>query len=123
MDVSDLERSERGAFLEWRRQLAQLQDNEGFLLTPFERNLEVWRQLWRVVERSDLLVQIVDARNPLKFWCEDLDNYAQNLEGPTLETPTSSHKRRTLLLINKADLLSSSQRYGFHEKVILPDSL
>ena len=28
-----------------------LQDNEDLLLTPFEKNLEVWRQLWRVIER------------------------------------------------------------------------
>jgi hypothetical protein len=34
-------------------------------LTPFERNIEVWRQLWRVVERCDVIVQIVDARDPL----------------------------------------------------------
>lgn len=28
------------------------------MLTPFERNLEVWRQLWRVLERSDIVVQV-----------------------------------------------------------------
>lgn len=27
------------------------------VLTPFEKNLEVWRQLWRVLERSDIVVQ------------------------------------------------------------------
>lgn len=37
--------------------------------TPFEKNLNVWRQLWRVIERSDVVVQIVDARNPLVFRC------------------------------------------------------
>ena len=42
------------------------------LLTPFERGIEVWRQLWRVLERSHLIVQIVDTRNPLRFRCEDL---------------------------------------------------
>lgn len=45
--------------------MASLTENNDLLLTPFERNLEVWRQLWRVVERCDLVVQIVDARNPL----------------------------------------------------------
>lgn len=44
-------------------------------LTPFEKNLEVWRQLWRVVERSDLLVQIVDARDPLLYYSPDLVGY------------------------------------------------
>ena len=28
------------------------------MLTPFEKNLEVWRQLWRVLERSDVIVQV-----------------------------------------------------------------
>ena len=25
------------------------------MVTPFEKNLEIWRQLWRVIERSDLV--------------------------------------------------------------------
>jgi large subunit GTPase 1 len=41
-----------------RRQLAVLEEEEELLLTPFERNLEVWRQLWRVLERSDIVVQV-----------------------------------------------------------------
>jgi hypothetical protein len=40
------------------RQLAVLEEDEGLTLTPFERNLEVWRQLWRVLERSDIVVQV-----------------------------------------------------------------
>ena len=43
------------------------------VLTPFERNLELWRQLWRVLERSQVLVQILDARNPLLFRSLDLE--------------------------------------------------
>lgn len=35
--------------------------------TPFEKNIEVWRQLWRVLEKCDIAVQIVDARNPLLY--------------------------------------------------------
>lgn len=35
-----------------------LEEEEELLLTPFERNLEVWRQLWRVLERSDIVVQV-----------------------------------------------------------------
>lgn len=33
-------------------------------LSPFEHNLSVWRQLWRVVERSDVLLILADVRNP-----------------------------------------------------------
>jgi len=78
----------------------RLQEEEGLLLTPFERNLEVWRQLWRVIERSHLIVQIVDARNPLLFRSQDLDTYVKEVDP----------NKRNLLLINKADFLSKNQR-------------
>ena len=82
------------------------------MLTPFERNIEVWRQLWRVLERSHLIVQIVDARNPLRFRCEDLESYVLDIEGPEGESGSGSanHRRKNLLLINKADLLTYEQR-------------
>ncbi|CAM4596651.1 unnamed protein product, partial [Lepidochelys olivacea] len=67
-----LKQAERESFLEWRRQLVQLEEEQKLILTPFERNLDFWRQLWRVIERSDIVVQIVDARNPLLFRCQDL---------------------------------------------------
>ncbi|KAH8430443.1 ribosome biogenesis GTPase LSG1 [Aspergillus melleus] len=95
-----LESMERESLLNWRRGLAELQDNQDLLMTPFERNLEVWRQLWRVIERSDLIVQIVDARNPLLFRSEDLENYVKEIDP----------KKRNLLLVNKADMLTEKQR-------------
>ncbi|KAM3159700.1 Large subunit GTPase 1 [Lachancea thermotolerans] len=96
-----LERQEKDAFLEWRRKLATLQEsNEDLLLTPFERNIEVWRQLWRVIERSDLVVQIVDARDPLLFRSVDLELYVKEL----------NEGKQNLLLVNKADLLTRKQR-------------
>lgn len=27
-------------------------------MTPYEKNLDVWRQLWRVTEKSDILLQV-----------------------------------------------------------------
>ncbi|KAH7930544.1 P-loop containing nucleoside triphosphate hydrolase protein [Leucogyrophana mollusca] len=108
--TAQLDRQEKDAFLEWRRGLAQLQEEDKFLLTPFERNIEVWRQLWRVLERSHLVVQIVDARNPLRFRCEDLEAYVKDVEGAEGEAGTGRDKRRSLLLINKADLLTATQR-------------
>lgn len=97
----ELERLEKEAFLEWRRKLAFLQeDNDDLLLTPFERNIEVWRQLWRVVERCDLVVQIVDARDPLLFRSTDLATYVKEVD----------ERKQNLLLVNKADLLSRRQR-------------
>jgi large subunit GTPase 1 len=96
----ELDRMERDAMLTWRRGLAELTENNDLLTTPFERNLEVWRQLWRVIERSDLVVQIVDARNPLLFRSEDLEVYVKEVDP----------KKNNLLLVNKADMMTLEQR-------------
>ena len=64
-----LEQSENEAYLNWRRKLAEVEESADNLeITPYEKNLEVWRQLWRVVERTEVLVQIIDGRNPLFFF-------------------------------------------------------
>ncbi|KZV21351.1 large subunit GTPase 1 [Dorcoceras hygrometricum] len=113
MSVAELDANEKRAFLEWRRSLARLEENEKLVLTPFEKNLDIWRQLWRVLERSDLLVMVVDARDPLFYRCPDLEAYAREID---------EHKK-TLLLINKADLLPFSVREKwakyFHQNGIL----
>jgi large subunit GTPase 1 len=45
------------AFLEWRRDIATIEENNVKLaFTPFEKNIEVWKQLWRVIEKSDMLL-------------------------------------------------------------------
>ncbi|XP_055333544.1 large subunit GTPase 1 homolog [Paramacrobiotus metropolitanus] len=97
---ADLDARERGDFLEWRRQLSEIAEIEGLIVTPYEKNLEVWRQLWRVLERSDIVVQIVDARNPLLYYCEDLAKYVAEI----------NTGKEHFILINKGDLLSDVQR-------------
>ena len=116
MDPAELDEAERSAFLAWRRGLATLEEEGGECLTPYEKNLEVWRQLWRVLERSQLarvpkalctfaavsrtdrgasrlqVVQIVDARNPLLFRSVDLERSAGEASPP----------RPCVLLVNKA---------------------
>eukprot|EP00866_Antonospora_locustae_P001140 jgi/Antlo1/1140/842 len=58
---------------------------------PYERNLETWRQLWLTCERSDVIAQVLDARNPEFFFVKDLvDMY-----------PEKKH----VLLLNKSDLV------------------
>lgn len=103
--AQDLQAKEKEEFLEWRRSLAVLQESEGLILTPYEKNLEFWRQLWRVVERSDVIIQIVDARNPLLFRCEDLESYVKEIDP----------KKMNLILINKADFLTDNQRHLWAE--------
>jgi hypothetical protein len=36
-------------------------------LSYFEMNLETWRQLWRVLEMSDIILMIVDIRYPVSL--------------------------------------------------------
>jgi large subunit GTPase 1 len=68
MSAAEVDRREKDAFMIWRRSIAALEEShQGLKVTPFEKNLEVWRQLWRVIERSDFAIQIVDARNPLMY--------------------------------------------------------
>ncbi|RUS69313.1 hypothetical protein EGW08_022930 [Elysia chlorotica] len=78
----------------------RLEEKDHIQLTPYEKNLDFWRQLWRVIERSDVVVQIVDARNPLLFRCEDLETYVKQVDP----------RKSVMLLINKADFLTEHQR-------------
>lgn len=95
-----LKQLENENYLKWRRKLAVLQEKDDLVLTPFEKNLEFWRQLWRVVERSDILIQILDARNPLLFHCEDLDKYIKEVD----------QNKIGIILLNKSDYLTEKQR-------------
>lgn len=54
----------------------------------------------------------MDARNPLRFRCEDLESYVHDLEGSEGEAGTGKGNRRNMLLINKSDLLTVEQRYA-----------
>jgi len=98
--AEQLESNEKEEFLNWRRSLALLQEEKDLLLTPYEKNLNVWRQLWRVIERSDVICQIVDARNPLLFKSDDLESYVKEV----------SCDKRFMVLVNKSDFLTEKQR-------------
>ncbi|RWS13216.1 hypothetical protein B4U79_03715 [Dinothrombium tinctorium] len=100
MSPDELSELEYQSFLNWRRQLAEYEQRENVVMTPFERNLEFWRQLWRVLERSDVVVQILDARNPLLFLSEDLNKYVKEID----------ENKKIVLLLNKSDYLTEDQR-------------
>jgi len=84
---------ENESFLTWRKQLAKIEEDYGCTMTPFERNLDFWRQLWRVVEKSDLIVYIVDARDPLFYRCIDLERYVKEVDP----------NKKVIILLNKTD--------------------
>ncbi|KAL3922046.1 MAG: hypothetical protein SGARI_006540, partial [Bacillariaceae sp.] len=109
---SELDKREKESFLDWRRAIAKKEEEIIFKtsatsslgVTPFEKNIEIWKQLWRVMERCSCIVQIVDARNPLFYLSKDLKQYATQELGKPM-----------LLLINKSDYLSPLQRKAWHE--------
>ncbi|KAG5635100.1 hypothetical protein H0H81_012442 [Sphagnurus paluster] len=74
--------------------------------TYFERNLEVWRQLWRVTEISQILLVLLDSRCPLLHF------------PPSLSVYLSNHK--VILVLTKVDIsgperVSAWEEY-FHQK-------
>jgi hypothetical protein len=67
-------------------------------VTSFERNLDVWRQLWRVCEVSSLLLVLLDARCPLLHFPPALQTYLSTL-----------HPRKgVILVLTKTDLVPHS---------------
>lgn len=84
---------ETAEIIEWRRALSILEEEDNVVLSPFEKNPEVWKELWRVLERSQVAVYIIDARDPLAFFSYDFIHYMNELNLPIL------------LALNKADLV------------------
>jgi large subunit GTPase 1 len=72
--------------VEWRRGLSVLEETDGIVLSPFEKN----------TERSQVAVYIVDDRDPLAFFCADLVRSRKKQSLPVL------------LALNKADLVPAS---------------
>lgn len=60
-------------------------------------NLETWRQLWRVVEISDIILLIVDIRFPALHFSPKFYEYC-----------TSVLRKDVILILNKIDLVSTS---------------
>lgn len=106
MKAKEFENLENEAYLNWRRGISEVElKNEKLVITPYEKNISVWRQLWITIEKCQVLCQIVDARNPLFFRSSDLENYIKEVDS----------KKDYLLLINKADLLSEELRISWAE--------
>ena len=81
-------------------------------MPPFERNLEFWRQLWKIVELSDVVIQVVDARDPLFFESSDLSIYVKEVDS----------RKESVLLLNKADLLTEDQRKTWSKHFLESDT-
>lgn len=51
---------------EYVMKLERQHAEEHKMLSYFELNLETWRQLWRVLEISEIVLMIVDIRYPVR---------------------------------------------------------
>nr|XP_039263931.1 guanine nucleotide-binding protein-like 1 [Styela clava] len=63
-------------------------------LSYFEHNLETWRQLWRVIEMSDVIAMVADVRHPVLHFSPALYNFAIHVV-----------KKPLILVLNKIDLV------------------
>ncbi|KAL9642427.1 hypothetical protein ABK040_014270 [Willaertia magna] len=68
-------------------------------LNYFEENLHVWKQLWKTIELSDILLIVADIRHPLFHFPPSLYNYI-----------TNELKKPFLLILNKCDLISEEKQ-------------
>lgn len=71
--------------------------SEGTYNAPvyYERNLEVWRQLWRVTEISNILLVLLDSRCPALHFPPSLHHFLSNL------TPS----RPLIFVLTKTDMV------------------
>lgn len=86
----ELEEKEQKMFKDYVFTLHKTQKN----LNYFEHNLEVWRQLWRTIEMSDILLLVVDIRHPLFHFPPSLYYHVVH-----------ELKKPLILVLNKCDLV------------------
>lgn len=86
-----VDKREVAAFGQWLQNVARPDDP---LAAYFEGNLETWRQLWRVIERSDVLVLVADIRFPALHFVPELYFYV-----------TEELGKGMVLALNKCDLV------------------
>ncbi|XP_053675557.1 guanine nucleotide-binding protein-like 1 [Anopheles nili] len=117
MSKEQLDANENRYFFKYVTLLEKTHYDDMKSLSFCELNLETWRQLWRVLELSDVILVIVDARFPTLMFPPALYYYV-----------TEDLGKGMMLVINKIDLVESEvvlawkryfeQKYP-HIKVVL----
>ncbi|CAD2093292.1 large subunit GTPase 1, putative [Plasmodium vinckei lentum] len=100
LNKDKLERYELEHFVDWRKLLSRVEEKEGYIVTPYEKNIEYWKQLWRVIEKSHILFYIIDARNPLFFYSKGLEMYTKRVD----------KRKEFIVILNKSDFLTYEER-------------
>eukprot|EP00466_Bigelowiella_natans_P010896 jgi/Bigna1/76341/fgenesh1_pg.40_\ len=80
-------------------------------VTPFEHNLEVWRQLWRVIEFSHVVLVVTDVRYP-----------TFHLPPSLLRHIREELRKGVVIVLSKADLVSEGHvhRWRAHLEKVYP---
>ncbi|GJJ79052.1 large subunit GTPase 1 [Entomortierella parvispora] len=102
MSREELEKNERNMFDEWMDSIYNRYPAEE--LSYFEHNLEVWRQLWRVLEISDIIMIIVDIRHPVIHFPPSLYDYV-----------VKEMKRKLVVVFNKVDLVAPNTLFAWKQ--------
>jgi ribosome biogenesis GTPase A len=92
MTKEQVENQEELYFEKWLQDVKNRYSNEN--LSFFEENLEVWRQLWRVIEMSDIVLIVCDIRNPLLHFPPTLYHFV-----------VKKHRKHLMVVLNKIDLV------------------
>lgn len=92
------ESSERQAAAAQARRLAAQDPYRARIPSQFERNLFVYQQLWRVVDRSHILLVLMDVRAAQLHLPPSLQAY--------LQRRAHNRVRRTVLVLTKTDLVT-----------------
>lgn len=97
-------------------------EEDGTLTTAIEpifkkgQSARIWKELYKVVDSSDVLISVLDARDPLGTRCRLVEKYLKE---------QAPHKH-LIFLLNKIDLVPSSvavSRLSFPSRVFLPNVL
>ncbi|KAH9912144.1 P-loop containing nucleoside triphosphate hydrolase protein [Epithele typhae] len=72
----------------------------------FERNLQVWRQLWRVTEISHIILILLDARCPTLHFPPALADYLSNMP--------NADSVRIVLVLTKVDIAGPERAVAWH---------
>ncbi|XP_055837376.1 guanine nucleotide-binding protein-like 1 isoform X1 [Episyrphus balteatus] len=95
MSKDILDMNENSYFRKYVESLRKNHIEENDRLSLFELNLETWRQLWRVLEMSDVLLIIADIRYATLMFPPFLYKYI-----------VETLKKHAILVLNKVDLVS-----------------
>lgn len=94
MSGQELNQQEQKYFTNYLNELFNKSDSKS--LSYFDLNLETWRQLWRVIEMSDIVLLIADIRSPIFHFPPSLYHYVVGELGKDM-----------ILILNKIDLVDA----------------